>query len=73
MSLREAWEEPDEALEAQSVVACAHCGNPHPAREGELCALFSARRHSPFGLELPAEALAELPASVVAAIRRSRR
>ena len=73
VSLREAWEEPDEALEAQSVVACAHCGNPHPAREGELCALCSARRHSPFGLELPAEALAELPASVVAAIRRSRR
>lgn len=72
VSLREAWADRHEVLEVQEVKACDHCGNPHPAREGGLCALCSARRRSPFRAELPAEALAQLPASVVAAIRRSR-
>lgn len=72
VSLREAWADRHEVLEVQEVKACDHCGNPHPAREGGLCALCSAQRRSPFRAELPAEALAQLPASVVAAIRRSR-
>ncbi|WP_215523353.1 hypothetical protein [Varibaculum prostatecancerukia] len=54
---------------SEEITECQRCKNPHPASEGELCALCSYQEENPFSAAMPQAVLKTLPAELQEKLR----